>query len=203
LKKLVIENLPQPVNSRASVQDLLDRAFQEANSEIASCKEIYSGTTAVVAMYQEKHSHYPARLYIANVGDARAVMSHHGKAVRLSYDHKATDEKEVARINQAGGIVHNERVNGVLAITRAIGDEELKDLIISRPYTSKIDFHAQENDLLVLACDGLWDVCSDQEAIDLIQECKNDPVHASELLVDYAIENGSADNITVMVVYFQ
>lgn len=129
------------------------------------------------------------------------VLSHLGKAIRLTYDHKATDEHEVNRINKSGGVIHNERVNGILAITRALGDGELKDLIISRPYTTKINI-TKDDDLIILACDGLWDVCIDQEAIDLIQPFKENPLKASQFLVDYAIAHGSTDNITVMIVKF-
>lgn len=51
-------------------------------------------------------------LYLANVGDARAVLCRGGKAVRLTYDHKGSDSQEAKRITDAGGFVMNNRVNG-------------------------------------------------------------------------------------------
>jgi protein phosphatase PTC1 len=206
LERLINDNHNYDIENRIPMQDMLNIAFQETNNGIASCRDICSGTTAAVAIYKpsavKESDSKSAKLYVANVGDARVVLSHKGKAIRLTYDHKATDECEIDRVNQAGGIVHNERVNGILAISRAIGDEELKDLIVAQPYTSKVELSPEVNDLLIIACDGLWDVCTDQEAIDAIQPHKDDPVSASEFLVDYAIENGSSDNITVMVVRF-
>ena len=53
-----------------------------------------------------------------------------------------------------------------------------------------------------MACDGLWDICEDQEAIDLITGMKDEPLKAAEFLVDHAMSNGSMDNITVMIVRF-
>ncbi|TKA41381.1 hypothetical protein B0A54_06283 [Friedmanniomyces endolithicus] len=101
-------------------------------------------------------------LYTANVGDARIVLCRNGKALRLSYDHKGSDENEGKRIAGAGGLILNNRVNGVLA---------------------------------------LWDVCSDQEAVDLIR-ITQDPQYASRQLVEHALARFSTDNLSCMVVRF-
>lgn len=55
------------------------------------------------------------------------------------------------------------------------------------------------DEFLIIACDGLWDVCEDQEAVDLIKNIK-DAKTASETLCSHAIRNGTCDNVTVMVV---
>ncbi|KAJ2507008.1 phosphatase 2C, partial [Coemansia sp. RSA 2049] len=136
-------------------------------------------------------------LFCANVGDARAVVSRGGTAARLTYDHKGDDAHEVERIFESGGYVFNGRVNGVLAVTRALGDSSLKQYVVGNPYTTEMGLNS-EDDLLVLACDGLWDVCSDQEAIDLVRDTQ-DPLQASQTLLNYALSNESTDNITTMV----
>lgn len=67
------------------------------------------------------------RLFIAHVGDVRAVLSRRGLAIDVSRDHRvASRPDEVARVVAAGGWVRGDRVLGVLGITRAFGDAEFK-----------------------------------------------------------------------------
>ncbi|KAI8943083.1 hypothetical protein NX059_001114 [Plenodomus lindquistii] len=140
-------------------------------------------------------------LYTANVGDARIVLCRNGRALRLSYDHKGSDENEGRRVASAGGLILNNRVNGVLAVTRALGDAYMKDLVTGHPYTTETVIQADQDEFLILACDGLWDVCSDQEAVDLVRGV-HDPQEASKKLVDYALARFSTDNLSCMVVRF-
>jgi len=94
-------------------------------------------------------------LYTANVGDARIVLCRNGKALRLSYDHKGSDENEGRRIANAGGLILNNRVNGVLAVTRALGDAYMKDLVTGHPYTTETVIQPDLDEFLILACDGV------------------------------------------------
>ncbi|KAJ5939365.1 Protein phosphatase 2C [Penicillium verhagenii] len=138
-------------------------------------------------------------LYTANVGDARIVLCRNGKALRLSYDHKGSDENEGRRITNAGGLILNNRVNGVLAVTRALGDIYLKELVTGHPYTTETVIQPDADEFIILACDGLWDVCSDQEAVDLIRNIQ-DAQRASKILVDHALARFSTDNLSCMVI---
>ncbi|KAI9711859.1 MAG: Protein phosphatase 2C 1 [Bogoriella megaspora] len=140
-------------------------------------------------------------LYTANVGDARIVLCRNGKALRLSYDHKGSDENEGRRVANAGGLILNNRVNGVLAVTRALGDSYMKDLVTGHPYTTETVIQPDIDEFLILACDGLWDVCSDQEAVDLVRHT-GDPQGASKQLVDHALSRFSTDNLSCMIVRF-
>lgn len=94
-------------------------------------------------------------LYTANVGDARIVLCRAGKALRLSYDHKGSDENEGKRISNAGGLILNNRVNGVLAVTRALGDTYMKDLVTGHPYTTETVIQPEVDEFLIIACDGV------------------------------------------------
>ncbi|KAJ1722861.1 phosphatase 2C [Coemansia erecta] len=192
------------------VPELLNLAFVEADRRLAADVKTHSGCTAVVAYLEIRHvspddgtdaADAPKRLqrtlYCANAGDARAVLSRGGSATRLTYDHKGDDLREIERISESGGYVFNGRVNGILAVTRALGDSSLKQYVIGNPYTTETILE-DSDDVLILACDGLWDVCSDQEAVDLIR-AETDPTHASQALLDYALSNESMDNITTMV----
>ncbi|KAI5889693.1 protein phosphatase 2C [Schizophyllum commune H4-8] len=153
-------------------------------------------------------------LYSANVGDARGVLCRGERAVRLTYDHKGSDRMEAQRIMDAGGFVMSGRVNGVLAVTRSLGDSSMKDFVVGAPYTTETEL-SEEDQFLIMACDGLWDVVSDQLAVDLVlgkvaeegdQKPRSDPIdaqEAAEKLVKYALRNHTLDNITVVVIVFK
>ncbi|OAA64168.1 protein phosphatase 2C [Niveomyces insectorum RCEF 264] len=140
-------------------------------------------------------------LYTANVGDARIILCRSGKALRLSYDHKGSDENEGRRIANAGGLILNNRVNGVLAVTRALGDTYIKDLVTGHPYTTETVIQPDIDEFMIIACDGLWDVCSDQDAVNLVRSVQ-DPVAAAKMLVDHALAHFSTDNLSCMIVRF-
>jgi protein phosphatase PTC1 len=94
-------------------------------------------------------------LYTANVGDARIILCRGGKALRLSYDHKGSDEVEGKRIAAAGGLILNNRVNGVLAVTRALGDAYMKKLVTGHPYTTETVIQPDSDEFMIIACDGV------------------------------------------------
>lgn len=175
------------------------------------------GTTAVVAVISSSH------IIVANCGDSRAVLCRGKQAVPLSVDHKPNREDEYARIEAEGGRViqwNGYRVFGVLAMSRSIGDRYLKPWIIPVPEV-KIVPRMKEDECLILASDGLWDVMTNEEACDaarkriLLWHKKNGstpvPPHkgeqsdpaaqaAAEYLSKLALQKGSKDNITVVVV---
>ncbi|KAJ7594028.1 phosphatase 2C-like domain-containing protein [Mycena floridula] len=140
-------------------------------------------------------------LYSANAGDARGVLCRAGKAVRLTYDHKGSDKQEAKRITDAGGFVMSGRVNGVLAVTRSLGDSSMKEFVVGSPYTTETEL-CDEDEYLILACDGLWDVINDQAAVDLIREIDDAQV-ASQKLLKFALSHHTTDNVTVLVVRFK
>lgn len=137
-------------------------------------------------------------LYCANAGDARGVLCRGGKAIRLTYDHKGSDKQEAKRIMDAGGFVMSGRVNGVLAVTRSLGDSSMKEFVVGSPYTTETEL-CGEDEFVILACDGLWDIADDKEAIDQVRYIKN-PREAVEELVKYAKNRYSNDNVTVVVI---
>lgn len=93
-------------------------------------------------------------LYCANAGDARGVLCRSGTAVRLTYDHKGSDKQEAKRITDAGGFVMSGRVNGVLAVTRSLGDSSMKEFVVGAPYTTETEL-CSDDEFLILACDGV------------------------------------------------
>ncbi|GJM93895.1 hypothetical protein PR202_ga10488 [Eleusine coracana subsp. coracana] len=142
-------------------------------------------------------------LYVANVGDSRAVISKAGKAIPLSDDHKPNRSDEQKRIENAGGFVTFSgtwRVGGILAMSRAFGNRFLKQFVVAEPeiQEQKID---GELEFLILASDGLWDVVSNEHAVAFVKG-EDDPEAAAQKLTEIAFKRGSTDNITCIVVEF-
>lgn len=74
--------------------------------------------------------------------------------MRLTYDHKGSDSQEAKRITDAGGFVMNNRVNGVLAVTRSLGDAAMKEFVVGSPYTTETSL-SDDDSFLIVACDGV------------------------------------------------
>lgn len=110
----------------------------------------------------------------ANAGDSRTVLCKATKAKDMSVDHKPEDPGELRRIENAGGYVEDGRVNGMLALSRALGDFEYKsnkivhakDQVVSPFPDVKIEPITSDTQYILLACDGIWDVMTSQQAID-------------------------------------
>jgi len=193
----VHKNLLTELNNSSPPEAALKAAYLTTDKQIGEGK-VGAGTTAVSALLDINRDTNERCLYIANVGDARAVLGRKEGAVRLSHDHKGSDPAENKRITDAGGFVLLNRVNGVLAVTRSLGDTAMKDVVTGEPFQTKTIL-LPDDKLLILACDGLWDVTSDQEAIDLIKDETN-AKQMSDKLLSHALKRGSTDNISVMVI---
>ncbi|GER51639.1 protein phosphatase 2C family protein [Striga asiatica] len=174
------------------------------------------GSTAVVAVVCSSH------IIVANCGDSRVVLCRGKEPVALSVDHKPNREDEYARIEAAGGKIiqwNGHRVFGVLAMSRSIGDRYLKPSIIPDPEVTFTP-RAREDECLILASDGLWDVMTNEEVCEIARKRiilwhKNngptpflergegvDPAAqaAAQYLSNRALQKGSKDNISVVVV---
>ncbi|CAI5757387.1 unnamed protein product [Candida verbasci] len=161
----------------------------------------YSSNTKFDYIPQNNHKRM---LYTSNVGDSRIILFREGKSYRLSYDHKASDTNEINRIENQGGLILKNRVNGVLAVTRSLGDTYMKDLVIGKPFTTSTEIR-KDDEFIILACDGVWDVISDQKAGKFVSDLFRKgatPKEASQKLCQLALDNSTTDNITVMVVKF-
>jgi len=156
-----------------------------------------AGACAVTALVRKKASGQRV-LYCANAGDSRGVLCRSGQAECLSVDHKASSESEAQRIIAAGGFVKNERVNGMIAVSRALGDHNMKAYITSEPHITATELQPKDS-FLILACDGVWDVLPIQTAVDLVVN-DTDPTEMARKILRTSIQTGSTDNITVLVV---
>jgi len=122
------------------------------------------------------------------------------KAHRLTCDHKADNIDEIKRIESSGGFLLRNRVLGIMAVARSLGDHGMKEYVIGRPFIDTVeidlellndgksanhdesdscnnsesgndsDSDALKDEFVILACDGLWDTMEDQEAVDLVRK---------------------------------
>uniref|UniRef100_A0A8B9S5K5 Integrin-linked kinase-associated serine/threonine phosphatase 2C n=1 Tax=Apteryx owenii TaxID=8824 RepID=A0A8B9S5K5_APTOW len=160
-------------------------------------------------------------LYIANLGDSRAILCRYNEesqkyaALSLSKEHNPTQYEERMRIQKAGGNVRDGRVLGVLEVSRSIGDGQYKRCgVISVPDIKRCQL-AHNDRFILIACDGLFKVFTPEEAVNFIVSCledKNIQTREGKLeadaryeaacnrLANKAVQRGSADNVTVMVV---
>eukprot|EP00163_Fabomonas_tropica_P005263 TRINITY_DN14766_c0_g1_i2.p2 TRINITY_DN14766_c0_g1~~TRINITY_DN14766_c0_g1_i2.p2 ORF type:complete len:204 (-),score=32.63 TRINITY_DN14766_c0_g1_i2:936-1547(-) len=184
-------------NDHKAVKTAFDKTYSRTDDILAKHEMVWTGTTAVTVLLRYVgDSKY---LFCANAGDARAVLSTNNEVARISYDHTAKDEAEVARITEGGGFVRANRVSGILAVSRALGDHAFKDHVISEPFYSFHHLKDDDEHILILGCDGLWDVMTDEEAIGYVKTLSTAQEMADVLLYK-ALDLGSTDNISVVVV---
>lgn len=170
-----------------------------------------AGTTAIVIILKNN------KIYCGNVGDSRAIASKKGAVEQLSFDHKPSNDDETRRIIAAGGWVEFNRVNGNLALSRALGDFCFKrndkkspeeQIVTALPDVIQKEI-TPDHEFIVLACDGIWDVLSNQEVIDFVRiriAQKMEPEQICEELLtrclapDCQMGGLGCDNMTVIIV---
>eukprot|EP01059_Diplonema_ambulator_P002107 TRINITY_DN1173_c0_g1_i2.p1 TRINITY_DN1173_c0_g1~~TRINITY_DN1173_c0_g1_i2.p1 ORF type:complete len:270 (+),score=31.70 TRINITY_DN1173_c0_g1_i2:75-884(+) len=188
---------------RAGFMDL-DKSLENEDDEDGS------GCTAVLCMVTPD-----GKFVVGNAGDSRCLLSRGGRPVQLSYDHKPGNELEVKRISEAGGFVTGGRVNGSLALSRAIGDFEYKQNKKLKPEAQIITAHPDvtvttiqpNDDFVVLACDGIWDVMTNEEVIDFVRRRLSAGLKPSEICAaacDRCLSPQApgfgCDNMTILIV---
>uniref|UniRef100_A0A8B9L3A1 protein-serine/threonine phosphatase n=1 Tax=Astyanax mexicanus TaxID=7994 RepID=A0A8B9L3A1_ASTMX len=166
-----------------------------------------SGSTAVGIMVSPQH------FYFINCGDSRALLSRGGRVHFFTQDHKPSNPLEKERIQNAGGAVMIQRVNGSLAVSRALGDFDYKcvhgkgpteQLVSPEPEVYEIK-REEDDEFVVLACDGIWDVMTNEELCDFVRsrlEVTEDLERVCNEIVDTCLYKGSRDNMSVVLVCF-
>jgi protein phosphatase 1B len=167
-----------------------------------------SGTTVICTLIS------PNNIIFANCGDSRSVLCREGRVAAATVDHKPVNPVEKDRIQKAGGSVMIQRVNGSLAVSRALGDFEYKNVagkdaceqLVSPEPEVTIEERSDADEFLVLACDGIWDVMSNEELCDFIRSrmlLTDDLKLISNWVVDTCLAKGSRDNMSIIIVAFK
>ncbi|KAJ0096965.1 hypothetical protein Patl1_29287 [Pistacia atlantica] len=200
--KFIVEDSHFPAGIKKAVKN----AFAKADHALADAKSLdrSSGTTALTAFMLDR------MMLIANAGDSRAVLGKRGRAIELSKDHKPNVTSERIRIEKLGGVIYDGYLNGQLSVARALGDWHIKGSkgsncpLSSEPELEEIIL-TEEDEFLILGCDGLWDVMSSQCAVTMVRKAlmqHNDPEKCSKALVKEALQRNTCDNLTVVVICF-
>uniref|UniRef100_K3WIB5 PPM-type phosphatase domain-containing protein n=1 Tax=Globisporangium ultimum (strain ATCC 200006 / CBS 805.95 / DAOM BR144) TaxID=431595 RepID=K3WIB5_GLOUD len=176
---------------RLHIQSLLKTSMEKIDAEITQKNEWkYIGSTATgVLLYDDV-------IYSVNVGDCRAVLSRSGDAVELTRDHKPNDPSEQSRIESLGGRVkwHGYvdaqgdpiepygayRINGNLAVARAIGDRDLRPFVTGEPEVKAFPRDMSKDEFIVIASDGLWDVFTSDEVVTFVKDVMSGEVGGRE-----------------------
>ncbi|XP_028658591.1 protein phosphatase 1K, mitochondrial [Erpetoichthys calabaricus] len=188
---------------------VLSKAFLEVDKNLenhihssGNASLLSAGTTATVALLRDG-----VELVVASVGDSRALLCRKGKAHKLTVDHTPERKDEKDRIKKSGGFVAwnslgQPHVNGRLAMTRSIGDFDLKRIgVIAEPETKRINLHHVYDSFLALTTDGVNFIMNSQEICDVINQC-HDPLEAAQVISEQALQYGSEDNSTIIIVPF-
>jgi serine/threonine protein phosphatase PrpC len=174
--------------------------------DTAVCKDYEDGTTATVAMILED------KIWVANVGDSRTILVKDGKATQASEDAKPEIMRYKKKIEKLGGSVNffanAYRVNGNIAVARAIGDHYIvgtngECCVSPNPKITCYSLKDFEGGYIVAACDGLYDVAATHEvgqAIGQMASQKLSTDQMSQQLVCQALDFGATDNLSVVVV---
>jgi serine/threonine protein phosphatase PrpC len=178
------------------------------------------GTTALILLlYPRSSDKNKLSLKIVNLGDSRAVLcSEYNIGNQISLDHKPHLFCEKERIQQMGGVLEFEdgddpRIGG-MSVSRSFGDLDNK-YICQAP--DVFDYNISGDKFIIMGCDGVWDVLSNQDAVDFVldkyNELKNNGKpfidmkgrsdnNIAQKLAEYAIDKGSLDNISIQIIFF-
>lgn len=215
--------------SLPSLVSALRQAFTAVDIEVLMLDEMqYQGSTAVAVTMHEAEDG-SRTLVSANVGDSRAILCRNGKAVDLTRDHKPSDERERARIHSLGEQIEWDNYSKVhrvknLSLSRAVGDRFAKPAV-SGEAEIKIFPVREEDDFVVLASDGLWDVMTSDQVVEYVNMKLDAMIPSGKLgegagdiarrlkdvrrknmsryVATEALKRGSGDNICVVIVWLK
>lgn len=172
-------------------------------NEVQERDQFSCGTTALAVCIRNREE-----LIVGNVGDCRGYLYRDSNPVEIAVPHFPSRDDEKERIKANGGAIvwHGTwRVNGILAVSRSIGDYNLKKYVIADPDVTRFSLNPDSDEFLILASDGLWDVISPEEAMNITREISANKgrSHVCRVLCDLALEKHSKDNVTVLVIFFR
>ncbi|MDA9673882.1 protein phosphatase 2C domain-containing protein, partial [bacterium] len=203
VSKFLKEKIPEYLTDTELPIKKIDiyKIFANISKDLKNNKLINSTDTGSTCLCAIQHNN---KLQLMNCGDSRAILSSGKKAIQLTIDHKPNEINEKNRLQKIKG---NEKIYkddgiwriGDLAVSRSFGDFDTSPYITSKPEITTYEI-TNKDKFLILACDGLWDVVSNSEAIRFVYQNPND---TARKLASYALKKGSSDNISIIIVMFE
>ncbi|KAK9767891.1 cysteinyl-tRNA synthetase [Basidiobolus ranarum] len=180
-----------------TAEDALRRTFLGIEKELGTQfieKGRNAGASALVTYICDK------TLYVANVGDALAVISRGSSAQLISTPHSPCSQKEINRIrDSAGWISSNGFVGGQVGVSRCFGQFNLLPAVNANPAIQVVEL-CEQDEFVIMASKGLWDHVSYQTAVDIACTSRFDLMLATQKLRDFAITYGASESIVVMII---
>ena len=201
--------------------DCIEKTDKELMTKLTNCDDM--GSTCTLCFITKNRTN--RIIFVANLGDSHAYLVSNKKATRLTQEHKCDNEQELARLKEVNAMIFNNRLFGQLALTRALCDRKMKPHgLIATPSVSsyivkerrinnemeggssqdvKTLNSDQESDrYLILASDGIWDVTTDEDLMRIFirENYDRSTKLLTKILLDHAVEKGSTDNISVIVI---
>ncbi len=184
---------------KKQIKQAIVGAYLQVNKNFLN-KNTESGSTCNTLIINKKTN----KFFVANVGDSRAILCQkNGIAKAITKDHKPSDPKEKRRIIKSGGFVEDDRVDGILAMSRAMGDKKLVPHVGSTP--DIFEGSLRNVKYIVQASDGLYDVMSNQEICNYINQMIKNKVPRKQIpyiLVNYAINTKKTTDNTSAIITF-
>ena len=194
----------------------LTYSFKEADEMIKESLTNLDGmgsTGTIIHIFWESDT--KLMVYTGNVGDSRVTLISPTHIIKLSYDHRMSDEKEKKRILESGIEVIENRIGGELMLTRIFGDYEFKPKekgkekekgkdkkkgLICEPFLSKIKIDLNIKDqFLILASDGIWDLVTEKEIQQMLEMTTNSEKLCA-MIIKKALEKDAWDNMSVFAI---
>ena len=214
LSKYIIKKNREDIKPTKDYSKYIIKVFENIQKELINnnVKANSMGSTSLTSIIYNKNNKY--FLKIINLGDCRVILCNkYNIGIQLSNDHKPDKPSEYLRITKLGGVIEyskndDPRISG-LSVSKCFGDLDCK-YISQTP--DIFDYKLKNDKFIVLGCDGLWDVLSNQDVIDfIIKELWNikdlkDYINKSDKniaykLGEYAISKGSMDNISIIIIF--
>ena len=188
-------------NRYVNIKNILTQTYLYADNMFLKNRK-KSGSTACSLFINNKTKMFA----VANTGDSRIIGLVGNKIIQLSVDHKPDNNTERQRIYQNGGFVINSRLNGILAMSRSMGDILLKPKGLTSFPDTIVGKITKNYKYLVIASDGLYDVMTNYDVIQFIQSCISKGIEKkiiAKYLVTHSIKNRySTDNVSVIIIFF-
>lgn len=225
ISKYLIHNDAREIKATIEYNNHINKIFSLIQQQLINkeTKANKMGSTCLISIIYPKNLSsidHDYNIKVINLGDCRAVICNkYNIGVPLSKDHKPSRWDEELRIIQEGGKIELEigddpRVSG-LSVSRCFGDLDCKNI---SQMPEIFDYKLEKDKFMIMACDGLWDVLSNQDAVDFILKELSTLKKISELkdktmksktekniansIAQYAIEKGSTDNLSVNLIFF-